>query len=165
MKLNIDPLLPIADDAKSLKQRLNDVLKNHAIEINRPGNLNTEDNYFAGDIRSGTVILNNFTVTNSNVDFLMTAANLKSGIITGTPTGSLSFQLPTGTNMDGAFTTLQTDQAFWWSCINLASSHSITITANTNHTIVGNALVSQSVSAQFLTRKTAPNTFVTYRAS
>lgn len=81
--------------------------------------------------------------------------------------------LPAGTDMDasGVFTN---DDAFEWTLINLsaAAADTVTIMANTAHTIVGNAIVQSShsstgllygYSARFRTRKTAANTFVTYR--
>ena len=118
------------------------------------------------EVRSTTTYLNNVTVYNSNANVTLTAAQLIAGIVTGTPSGNLDFTLPTAANMDAAFSSLQTDQAFYWSLINLAASNSIDLLDNTNHTVVGNRKVSQTVSAQFLTRKTSTTpTYVTYRAS
>ena len=68
--------------------------------------------------------------------------------------------------MDAAFTGLQNNQTFEWSVINLAAdTHAITVTANTGHTLVGNMVVAANTSARFATRKTAANTFITYRLS
>ena len=86
------------------------------------------------------------------------------GLRTGTPTAGINYTLPTGTNMDAAFQELQTEQAFEWSVINLAAAtHAITVVQNTGHTVVGNMVVDANSSGRFLTRKTAANTFVTYR--
>jgi len=67
--------------------------------------------------------------------------------------------------MDAAFQDLQTNQSFEWSVINLAAAtHIITVTAAaTGHTVVGNMAVAAASSGRFLTRKTAANTFISYR--
>ena len=125
---------------------------------------NTAPNYFAGDLRSNTVLTQRTSPANSNVTTTATASSLIDGLRTGTPTANIDLQVPTGTNMDAAFQELQTNQAFEWSVINLASAtHVITVTANTDHTAVGNMAVAAATSGRFLTRKTAANTFVTYR--
>lgn len=126
----------------------------------------TAPNYFSGDVRSNTVLMQSVVPTNSNSSATVTASGLINGIYTGTPTAGITFTLPTGTNMDGAFENLQTNQAFKWTVINLASAtHAITIAQNTGHTVVGNMTVAAATSATFWTRKTGTNTFVTYRAS
>lgn len=123
----------------------------------------TAPNYFAGDVRSNTVIMRAVSTANSNVTVTLTAANLLGGLVTGTPTANSIFTLPTGTNMDAAFQDLQTNQAFEWSVINLSPTYQITVAAGTGHTVVGNMAVTATSSARFLTRKTAANTFVTYK--
>jgi hypothetical protein len=53
---------------------------------------------------------------------------------------------------------------FDWSIINTGtSSGAVTLLAGTAHTIVGAAVVAIGTSAGFRTRKTAANTYVTYR--
>lgn len=126
----------------------------------------TAPNYFAGDLRSGTVVTQATSPTNSDVTATATASSLLAGIRTGTPAAAIDLQVPTGTNMDAAFTSLQNNQSFEWSCINLAgATYAITVTANTDHTVVGNMSVAANTSGRFLTRKTATNTFITYRIS
>jgi hypothetical protein len=72
--------------------------------------------------------------------------------------------VPTGTDLDAAFVSLANNQAMEWTVINLASAtHAITVTANTDHTVVGNMVVAANSSARFASRKTAANTFITYR--
>lgn len=127
---------------------------------------NTAPNYFAGDVRTNTTVTCRTSPVNSNVTATATAASLLDGIRTGTPTADIDLQLPTGTNMDAAFQDLQANQSFEWSVINLATAASgfdITVTANTSHTVVGSMVVTGETSGRFLTRKTAANTFVTYR--
>lgn len=126
----------------------------------------TAPNYFSGDVRSNTVVTCAISPTNSSVAATVTASALLGGILTGTPTAAIAYTLPTGTNMDAAFQDLQTNQSFEWSVINLAAAtYAITITANTGHTVVGNMAVAANTSGSFLTRKTAANTFITYRTA
>ena len=124
----------------------------------------TAPNYFAGDIRTNTVVTQRTAPTNSNTSVTATAASLLDGLRTGTPTANINLTLPTGTNMDAAFQDLQANQSFEWSVINLAAAtHVITVVQNTDHTVVGNMDVAANSSGRFLTRKTAANTFITYR--
>lgn len=124
----------------------------------------TAPNYFAGDVRTNTVVTQATSPTNSNTSATATASSLLGGIRTGTPTANINLTLPTGANMDAAFTSLQTNQAFEWSYINLAAAtHVVTILGNTAHTLVGAMTVQPATSARFKTRKTAADTFVTYR--
>lgn len=108
------------------------------------------------------------------VALTMTVANLLKGVVTATPTATgatVAYTLPTGADMDGG-ASFGVDQAFDWSIANLAAAaaDTITITANTGHTIVGNPVVASShattiasSSALFRSRKTAASTWVTYR--
>jgi hypothetical protein len=125
---------------------------------------NTAPNYFAGDVRTNTVVTARTSPVNSNVTATATASSLLDGLRTGTPTANINLTLPTGTDMDAAFQELQTNQSFEWSVINLAAAtHVITVVANTAHTVVGNMGVAAASSGRFLTRKSAANTFITYR--
>lgn len=76
------------------------------------------------------------------------------------------YQLPTGTNCDLG-TVCDIDEAFDWSIINLSAgaANTATLTVNTDHTVSGSMVVAAGSSARFRTRKTATNTFVTYRLS
>ena len=96
---------------------------------------------------------------------LATGAALLSGIVTATPTTGRNVQLPTGANMDLASEFLVGD-SIDWSLITLAA-FALTITVNTGHTIVGAAATgaTSGSAARFRTRKTAADTFVTYRLS
>ncbi len=110
----------------------------------------------------------------------LTAAELLTGIITGTHTAGATqaYTLPTGTLLEAAVPTLQIGEGFEWTLINLsaAAADSITVTAGTDHTIVGDAVVISvhvttggaitsrgCSSSTWITKKTAANTFVTYR--
>jgi hypothetical protein len=91
------------------------------------------------------------------------AADLLSGIVTATPTAGRNIQLPTGANLDLASEFLVNDSVDW-TLITLAA-FALTVTANTGHTIVGGAATGAASgnAARFRTRKTAADTFVTYR--
>jgi hypothetical protein len=98
----------------------------------------------------------------------LTIAELLTGIITTSYTGSSpTYTLPTGTLTDAGILSgaLPVDRAFDWFVQGIGGG-SITIGAGTNHTIVGSGtILSTAVAAGFRTRKTATNTFVTYRIS
>lgn len=105
------------------------------------------------------------TPTAKTADATLTIAELLTGIVTATKATAVALTLPTGTLTD-AGVTLDADQGFTWSVINLGSADgAVTMTAGTDHTYVGSTTVAISTSARFLTRKTAANTYVTYRIS
>lgn len=94
----------------------------------------------------------------------LTIAELRERIVTSTSASAVTLTLPTGTLTDAAFTNLPVGASFDWSVINLGSSSgAVTMAAGTDHTYVGSATVAIATSALFRTRKTARNTFVTYR--
>lgn len=105
--------------------------------------------------------------------------DLMKGLITSTHTvgATVALTLPTGALLDAA-AGIKVNQAFEWTLINLsaAAADSITITAATGHTIVGAPVVISAHvttggaitsmgnnSSTWITRKTAADTFVTYR--
>lgn len=113
--------------------------------------------------------------TAKTTDVTLTIAELLTRIITGTHTAGATqtYTLPTGTLCDagGSFAV---DTCFDWILINLsaAAADTITVAAGADHTVVGNMVVQSAHattgalfgnSAVFRTRKTAANTFVTYR--
>jgi len=107
----------------------------------------------------------------------LTIAELLTRIITGTHTvgATQAYTLPTGTLCEaGGFFNI--NDSIDWVLINLsaAAADTITVTAGATHTIVGNPIVQAAHastggiygnSATFRTRKTALNTFVTYRVA
>ena len=93
----------------------------------------------------------------------ITVADLKTGIITYTGTAA-TLTLPTGTLTEGGFSGIYTNMAFEWSVINTGAGI-CTIGAGTTHTIVGSGTVAIGASARFASRRTAANTFVSYRLS
>jgi hypothetical protein len=121
------------------------------------------------------LIKSQVTPTAKTVAVTLTIAELLTGIITGTHAegATQAYQLPTGTLCEGG-ATFAVDSCFDWSLINLSAAaiDTITLTAGADHTIVGNPIVQSAHSttggiygnsAIFRTRKTALNTFVTYR--
>lgn len=105
----------------------------------------------------------------------LTVAELLTGIITISHSGgaTANLTLPTGTLTDAGLA-LAIGESFDWSVINTSAAavDTATIVAGTGHTVVG-VMVVQSAHAttgtlygnagRFRTRKTAANTFVTYR--
>ena len=115
------------------------------------------------------------TPTAETVAVTLTAAELLTGLVTGTHAAGATqaYTLPTGTLLDAAGTFL-VDEYFDWTLINLsaAAADTITITAGADHTVVGTMICQSAHSSTGLvhgnalrlrTRKTAANTFVSYR--
>ena len=96
----------------------------------------------------------------------LTIAQLLTGIVTTSGTVAMTLTLPTGTLCDAGVTgpALPVNGCFDWAIINTGtSSGAVTMAAGTGHTLVGSATVAIGTSAWFRTRKTAANTYVTYR--
>jgi hypothetical protein len=99
-----------------------------------------------------------------DTDTTVTIANLQVGILTSdTASTAVTITLPTGTDMDGGFAAPYTNQTFEWSVINLDGAEAVTIAGNTDHTLVGAAGVAFGTSARWASRRTAANTWVSYR--
>ena len=111
------------------------------------------------------------------VSVTLTVTELLNGIIVGTHTAGAEQQytLPTGTLLDAA-SEFAVNDSFDWTLINqsAAAADTIAIAAGAGHTIVGGQIVHSANattgalyghSGRFRTRKTAANTFVTYRIS
>jgi hypothetical protein len=93
-------------------------------------------------------------------------ADILSQVITTTSATAVSLTLPTGTLTDAGILggTGAVGTAFEWSIINLGSAlGAITLVAGTAHTIVGSTAIAVGASARLKTRKTATNTYITYR--
>lgn len=97
-----------------------------------------------------------------NTTATLTIAQLLNGIITSSTAAAVTGTLPTGTLTDAGSDFL-VDEAFDWTVINTGATNAFTVAAGTGHTVVGNMVVALSASGMFRTRKTAANTFVTYR--
>jgi hypothetical protein len=97
-----------------------------------------------------------------NATGAITPALIFGEIVTSTTAAAVTGTLPTGAVMDAASTFL-TDEFWDWKIINTGSNTFTVAAAASGHTIVGNAAVGAGASARFRTRKTAANTFVSYR--
>lgn len=136
------------------------------------GNVILTPGALAGTGVAGMVVANGVLVVDQGapnaqtVAATLTIANLLTGIITGTHAAGATqaYTLPTGTLTD-AGVQMAANEAFEWVLINLSAAavDTITVTAGVGHTLVGGGIVQSGNSARFRTRKTAANTFVTYR--
>jgi hypothetical protein len=99
-----------------------------------------------------------------NATATLTIANLKAGIITSTSALATDMTLPTGTDTQAGFSDTYDNFTFEWSVINTGLSL-VRVLAGTAHTIVGSGSVVTGTSGRFASRRTAANTFVTYRLS
>ena len=97
-----------------------------------------------------------------NATGTLTAAMILAGIVTSTTAAAVTATLDTGTILDAAGEFAIGD-SFDWSAVNTGGANAFTVTAAAGHTIVGAGAVAASTSGVFRTRKTAANTFVTYR--
>lgn len=97
-----------------------------------------------------------------NATGTLTAALILGGIVTSTTAAAVTATLDTGATMDVAID-LDVNDSFDWAAINTGGSNAFTVTASTGHTIVGAGAVAASSSGRFRTRKTAADTYVTYR--
>ncbi len=124
-------------------------------------------------INRGTVIKKFSSPAAKTTSTLLTAAEVRGGWITASQgaSGAASYQLPTGTNLDAAFNTLAVGDCFEFTVINISTdaAEDVTITANTDITLVGCAVVASNAAATdkstgtWRIRKTAANTFIAYR--
>jgi len=109
------------------------------------------------------IAYNQPTPTSKSAAATLTITELKTGIIEYT--GAVAtLTLPTGTLMEGGFRGLYTNMAFEWSVINTGAGI-CTVAAGTDHTVIGSGTVAIGDSARFVSRRTAANTFVSYRLS
>lgn len=86
---------------------------------------------------------------------------LASGLITSSSTLGIVCTLPTGVAIETS-RDFKVDDSFDWVVI-VIGLFGFTVGGSTGHTVVGNATVASGTSGMFRTRKTAANTFVTYR--
>ncbi len=96
-----------------------------------------------------------------NATGTLTATLILGGIVTSTSAAAVTATLDTGAAMDIAID-LDINDSFDWSLIN-TGPNTVTVTASTGHTIVGTAAVATVTSARWRTRKTAADTYVSYR--
>jgi hypothetical protein len=114
----------------------------------------------------GIVLMNQQTPTAVTATGTLTIANLLTQIITSTSAVAVALTLPTGTLSDAGVSggTSAVNTSFDYSIINTGSAvGDVTMVAGTAHTIVGSVTVPVGTTGNFRCRKTATNTFVSYR--
>lgn len=100
-----------------------------------------------------------------NATGTLTLALISSLIVTSTTAAAVTATLDTGANFDAALDSAAVNDAFVWSAINTGGTNAFTVAAGTGHTLVGNGAVAANASGRFLSRRTAAQTWVTYRLS
>jgi hypothetical protein len=98
-----------------------------------------------------------------NTTATITAANLKTGIITSSTAAAVTMTLPTGTDIEAGFSGIYTGMTFEFSVINTGPD-TLTVGANGN-TTVGSLTVATGTSARYALRRTGGNAFTLYRLS
>jgi hypothetical protein len=97
-----------------------------------------------------------------NATGTLTAALCLNGIVTSTTAAAVVATLDTGATVDLASAWAVND-SFDWAVVNTGGNAFTVTAAATGHTVVGAGAVATLTSGQFRTRKTAADTFVTYR--
>lgn len=96
-----------------------------------------------------------------NATGTLTALMIEKGIVTSTTAAAVVATLDTGAIMETSSEWAIGD-SIEWSAI-ATGLNSFTVTASAGHTIVGSGVVATVTSGRFRTKKTAVDTFVTYR--
>lgn len=97
-----------------------------------------------------------------NATGTLTVALCLTGLVTSTTAAAVVATLDTGATVDLASNWAVND-SFDWAVINTGGNAFTVTAAATGHTVVGAGAVAATTSGQFRTRKTAADTFVTYR--
>jgi hypothetical protein len=97
-----------------------------------------------------------------NVTGTLTSALLLGGIVTSTTGAGVTATLDTGAIMDAASEWV-VGEGYRWQAINTGGNAFTVTAAAGGHTVVGAGAVAAGTSGDFLTRKTAADTFITYR--
>jgi hypothetical protein len=97
-----------------------------------------------------------------NATGTLTSALITTGLVTSTTVAGVVATLDTGAVME-ASSTFAVNDMFIWSVINTGPNTFTVTAAASGHTVVGAGAVATGTSGRFMTRKTAVDTFVTYR--
>jgi hypothetical protein len=100
-----------------------------------------------------------------NATGTLTAAMILAGIVTSTTAAAVVATLDTGAVMDTVMAGMRIGDSFDWAAINTGGANAFTVTASAGHTIVGSGVVALGSAATFRTRRTAAQTWITYRLS
>lgn len=98
-----------------------------------------------------------------NATGTLTAALIRTGIVTSTTAAAVTATLNTGALMDDALPDFKIGDAFEWSAIATGANAFTVTAAASGHTVVGAGAVATGTSGRFLTRRTATDTWITYR--
>lgn len=99
----------------------------------------------------------------------LTAALIATGIVTSSAAADVTATLDTGALMDDGFPEVAIGEAIDWSAINTHATNAFTVAAAASgHTVVGNMvldgnLAGRATSGLFRSRRTAADTWITYR--
>lgn len=93
----------------------------------------------------------------------VSSAAILGGIVTSSTAAAVAGTVPTGTVLEAACDYVTSD-SYNWSVIN-TGPNTFTVTAASGHTLVGSAAVATGTSGYFRTRRSALETFITYRLS
>lgn len=99
-----------------------------------------------------------------NVTGAVSATAIQGGIVTSTTAAAVAGTVPTGAVMDAAVQWSVGDSVDWSVIATGANAFTVTAAAS-GHTLVGSGVVATLTSGVFRTRKTAVDTFITYRMS
>jgi len=99
-----------------------------------------------------------------NATGTLTAAMIAAGIVTSTTAAAVTATLDTGAIMDAALE-MDIGESFDWAVIATGANAFTVTAAASGHTVVGSGVVATTTSGAFRTRKTAADTFITYRLS
>ena len=99
-----------------------------------------------------------------NVSATLTAAQMIGGFITSTTAAAVTATLPTGTVMDTSGV-CGIGEGFLWHVSNTGATNALTVVTAAGNTLNGSGTVALSTTAQFITFKTAANTYQTWRAA
>lgn len=97
----------------------------------------------------------------------LTTIQVNGGLIIANPsTTTAAYVTPTGAQLDAALANAKTDSTFELRLVNLGTgSGTVVLSAGTGVTLVGNATVAVTSSAQFLWRRTGDNAWTVYRTA
>ncbi len=99
-----------------------------------------------------------------NVTGAVSAAAIQGGLVTSTTAAAVAGTVPTGAVMEAAVQWAIGDSVDWSVIATGANAFTVTAAAS-GHTLVGSGVVATVTSGLFRTRKTAFETFITYRLS
>lgn len=97
----------------------------------------------------------------------LTTIQVNGGLMVANPsTTAATYVTPTGAQLDAALANAKTDSTFELRLVNIGTgSGAITLSAGTGVTIVGNAVVAITSSAQLLWRRTGDSAWTVYRTA